>query len=434
MLCIALHSFHSIPFQFIHTGYSHWQLYRDASTPNFPTTPLGKELFGRLERGVKRLDAAACTTLVEKLSLLCSQQRRGGGSSDGTSAGDVEAALQDLLDKLNGGGSTIETPLAAEQHKEDDDEENEGKADSGGGGASAAAALLATKGKKHEKYHSKQSRKEALLSKARSQAAVTTTTSTKTSCKTGKSTTQADASTSQPLPGAVLAAWLCPWLSRSLRQPPTTLPAARFFTCSDVSAVSCLSAATREAIHSNLTRPELHIGAQASMKTDDEAGPSNAAAAAVLGGGLGATLNMNADVEDACLAYQLFDQDPACGNVAEWFTAFKSIHSTAGDGDGGGEGEEDDEDEEEDGKQQGKKRRGRKTNSSKGRKTKKEKKKGSGSGSVKDEVKQRELTGRFGQAAAELQFMGLIKPGKRRARENTVQRAMHMPAPLMGDV
>ena len=48
--------------------------------------------------------------------------------------------------------------------------------------------------------------------------------------------------------------------------------------------------------------------------------------------------------------------------------------------------------------------------------------------------KDRELAARFSQATAELQFVGLIKPVKKRSRGDAVQRAVHMPAPLMGDV
>ena len=40
-----------------------------------------------------------------------------------------------------------------------------------------------------------------------------------------------------------------------------------------------------------------------------------------------------------------------------------------------------------------------------------------------------ELAARFSQATCELQFVGVVRPAKRRRGGDFVQRAMHMPAP-----
>jgi hypothetical protein len=168
------------------------------------------------------------------------------------------------------------------------------------------------------------------------------------------------------------------------------LSGAAAFTATDAAALHCLTASPRASIHAALTDPAavLHAAAQHAQQ---------GAAAAVTG--------FNADMEDACLAYQLLDQDPGCVNVADWLSAFVDVH-VKGKGQGKGRGK-------------GKRRRG--GSSSAGDEDGEE---GVGVG---EPSRLEELAARFSQATAELQFVGLIKPAKRR-RGDCVARLVHMPA------
>jgi len=254
--------------------------------------------------------------------------------------------------------------------------------------------------KKRERFFSKASRAAAMLFKAKERGK-------------GRQQAELDADAEQTAAAAEhghatrLAKWLTAWLQAALHSPPTQLPAASIFTCSKSAAVDCLSAAPREAIHSALIHPETYL-----YTASGSSGPVQ-------------QLGMSAKTEDACLAYQLFDQDSAYGNVADWFTAFKDVHDAA-DGIAGGSGEG------------GKEGKGKTTAKEKD-KFNQAKGKGKGSGSngasnmgQSDSKRVQELAARFSQAAAELQFVGLLRQAKRRRGEH-VQRAVHMPADLMGE-
>ncbi|KAG7671721.1 hypothetical protein Ndes2526B_g07385 [Nannochloris sp. 'desiccata'] len=435
-------------------GYTHWQLYESALDSKFSNSPAGKELLGRLERALKRLDDTTAMELMEKLFLLAKSVQNEESTSDhdrdGEDDGNVKSAfsnegielemqLEELRAKMNMNSETFDEDAEQEQAFVAEEE-----------GATTTAAAAAAPVKKRDRFFSKKSRKEALLSKAQANGA-----SNKGKKSNTRGTFGEGALASHHPLGALVAAWLYPWLSKALRQPPTQLPAAKFFTCRDASSLDCLTAAPREAIHAALTRPHLYLPTLGSTNNNyhnnnndnnnnnnnnDPAGPSTSKSASTALGAFATraaaqdiSLGITADVEDACLAYQLFDQDPSCANVAEWFTAFKAVHDAKdGEADGNGNGATE----------------GSKSNNGKG-KEKKEAAKGNkeSAGSKKRKAvpvdaavaaaraeKDRLLAARFSQATAELQFIGLIKPLRNRSRGDAVQRAVHMPAPLMGDV
>jgi Origin recognition complex winged helix C-terminal len=155
--------------------------------------------------------------------------------------------------------------------------------------------------------------------------------------------------------------------------------------------------------------------------SEEGAGSSRAAQAAAH------AIGLDPHAEDACLAYQLFDQDPACVNVADWFQAFCEVHA----GNAGGtvtsvaDASPD--------KEAGGKGKGPLAAHAKGKKGKAAAaQKGVTAVPSLDASKRKELAARFAQATAELQFVGLIKPAKRR-RGDYVQRGVHMPAAGMQD-
>jgi len=410
-------------------GYTHWQLYESALDPNFSNRPAGKELLGRLERALKKLDENKATELLGKLSLLAKAVQNQKSAHDGadTSGGgnnkkcdlsnegtELEMEIEALKAKMNGNTEIVDEDAEQGQATVADEE----------GLTATATAAAPTKKKERDRFFSKKSRKEALLSKAQATGA-----SNKGKRNNARGTFGEGILASQQSLGALLAAWIYPWLSKALRQPPTQLPAAKLFTCRDASSLDCLTAAPREAIHAALTRPQLYLPTLGSTNDNDlaaAAGPSMSKSAfATRAAAQDISLGITANVEDACLAYQLFDQDPSCANVAEWFTAFKAVHD-AQDGDANVEKTNNTRGKEQKGAAKGMK-------AGPGNKKKRKVSVDPAVAAAKAE-KNRLLAARFSQATAELQFVGLIKPQKNRSRGDAVQRAVHMPAPLMGDV
>ncbi len=119
----------------------------------------------------------------------------------------------------------------------------------------------------------------------------------------------------------------------------------------------------------------------------------------------------------ACLLLQ----DPKCINLADWYQAFASVHEGAAGQSGSG-----------DGGSAGKKRKAavKKAKKATGKGGAGSSSAAAAEGQEDEEGKRRrvrELTARFSQATAELQYVGLIKPARRR-HGDYVQRVVHMPA------
>lgn len=120
-------------------------------------------------------------------------------------------------------------------------------------------------------------------------------------------------------------------------------------------------------------------------------------------------------------------QDPNCVNVADWYQSFEAVHTQNASGAGGSS------DAQAAGPGSGRKKAAVKKAKRKGaagaqeEQTVAEGAAGSGSAAAASKARRLELAARFSHAAAELQYVGLIKPAKRR-RGDFVQRVLHMPA------
>lgn len=98
-------------------------------------------------------------------------------------------------------------------------------------------------------------------------------------------------------------------------------------------------------------------------------------------------------------------QDKSLINLADWYEAFAAVHSASTQAGG----------------------KGKKAAVKKGGKGKAAAAAGEGAGDEAERKRRRELAARFSQATAELQYIGVIKPAKRR-KGDFVQRVVHMPA------
>ncbi len=114
-------------------------------------------------------------------------------------------------------------------------------------------------------------------------------------------------------------------------------------------------------------------------------------------------------------------QDPSCTNLADWYQAFAAVHGGQDQGgqDASGSGGSSRKKAAVKGKGRGKGKASAAAGAAAGAVA------GAGAGMSAQQA--REVAARFSQAAAELQYVGLIKPAKRR-RGDYVQRTAHMPA------
>ena len=119
-------------------------------------------------------------------------------------------------------------------------------------------------------------------------------------------------------------------------------------------------------------------------------------------------------------------QDPNCVNLADWFEAFAAVHEGGLAGtDAAAAGTS----------AAGKRKRAavkqskqqRKGKAAAGEAAESGAAGGSGDAEAERKAQAREVAARFSQATAELQYLGLVKPAKKR-RGDYVQRLVHMPA------
>lgn len=362
-----------------------WKLAEEAMRQGFADGQL-KQLLGKMEPLLRKLPPPAVQQLASQLQT-CAEGVFGGVD-----------AVAEHLEQL---APFTSCPLAAagdsgegKEEKEKEQMDEEEKAAPAAVPAAAAAAAqdgsgAAKKRQKHQQHRSAQGRKAALLEKVAQQ-----NSNAAAKGKGSAAAAAAERARAAAAPAARFASWLTAALRDLLAAVPTKLPGAAVFTCRDAGSLDCLTAEPRGAIHAALTEPHLYLP------------------------GLRADMGVNAAQEDAVLAYTLFDQDPKCANLADWYQAFVEVHRGAASGGGSGPG------------------------SAKRRKAKVKKAKrpegGAGGGDQavsvpppEDEAEerrwQRELAARFSQATAELQYVGLIKPSRRR-RGDYVQRLVHQPA------
>ena len=89
-------------------------------------------------------------------------------------------------------------------------------------------------------------------------------------------------------------------------------------------------------------------------------------------------LGAQKEAEDACIAYQLFDEDPSRTNLVDWFLAFECVVKDKGKS--------------------------------------KEKK-----------IDRKDIIGRFSQALQDLQFIGMIQSSRRKKGDH-IQRSVYLPS------
>jgi len=416
----------------VYVGYTYWQLYRDALAPGFGSSGRGKELLGRLNRFLSNLEHERIISFAETTLVEIVENHYGYGTRSKETKEVENAPLEELHRVLVqakgdadcgtvGDGSGTRTEISSLEAEIGGQEENNqpgqqqvqgAKKNEGTAGAKKNEGTAGAKknegtagAKKNERFFSKASRKAALMIKSLGRGSAV--------ASAPLASGNGGAARGQDTPSALISNWLTRWLASTLQTPPTAHPASNFFTCCNGTSLDCLSAAPREAIHNALVHPESIFRSTS--------GSSNGAVPTQLG--------VSTRVEDACIAYQLFDQDPNYANVADWFIAFKDVH-TAGDDEAPSVLANTD--------QKNQRNKGKAKGKGKGAK---------GKGKIDDNVKNampttsgeisvavrtHELAARFSQAAAELQFVGLLRPTKRR-RGDHVQRAAHMPASLMGE-
>uniref|UniRef100_A0A1D1ZPQ3 Uncharacterized protein n=1 Tax=Auxenochlorella protothecoides TaxID=3075 RepID=A0A1D1ZPQ3_AUXPR len=209
------------------------------------------------------------------------------------------------------------------------------------------------------RFHSKASRRAAMLGVAAQRAQ---------HAEPGSDGLCVEARGATKKPG--MPAWLRETLARLLAAPPDTLEAAAMVTACRPEALDSLTASPREALMQALTRPERVLG-------------------------LPGPVGLNAQTEDACLAWQLFEADANCQNVADWFQGFADVRECHGP-----------------------RKKGRKTGS---------KAADAKADACADGGARMQVAARFSQAVSELQFVGLIRHATRR-KGDYVQRCMYMPA------
>ncbi len=414
------------------SGFTYWQLYRDALAPGF-AAGRGRALLARLERGLRRLDARAAAALGARLAELAERAGAPGGGGaprGGEWADEARAGLAAARRALEAGEEeeaadradapapvADEPPPTQELPASQEPPATQSLAEP----AAAAAAPPpppggpARRAPRPEKYYSVSSRRQAIIAM-----------SLKAGAAGGGGAAAAPAADAAPpptppTPAERFAAWLAGALAEGLRTPPWALPGAAPLCATDASAVACLTAAPRAAVHAALTRPELILGrceGDATSEGEDEgaegegegdgdgAGPSGRADADADAGAGGATapIGLRAGTEDSALAYQLFDQaQHQCATAGEWLAAFADVHAGGADG--------------------GKKRARGGGGGAAGAAGVA----GGAAGAAEAAARRRELVARFSHAAAELQFVGLLRPARRR-RGDAVERVVHMPA------
>eukprot|EP00887_Chlorella_sp_A99_P005249 scaffold1.g5249.t1 len=345
----------------------------------------GRRLLADLESRLQRLPAEAARQLAARLAELAGKVWRGAHA-----AARELGELQRLEEEMPASAQPDATDGDGQQEQVQQTEDQQWQED-GQAGPSEAAAEQSKR--KRERYHSKGSRNAALLAKA-------TAASTKRGGTAAAAAAQRAAAAATP--GARLAAFLAPALQAMLATPPTKLPGAAIFSCTDSQALGRLTGAPREVLHSALTEPHLFLGGQANM-------------------------GANAALADACLAFKLLDQDSGCANVADWFHAFREAREGQQQGAAGAGAA-------------GRKRKAAVKNGKKkgkaGSAADAENADGGAGGGASGPLSpgsdaarwDRQVQALFTQATCELQFLGLIKPAKRRRGGTFVQRLVHMPA------
>lgn len=273
------------------------ELYRDALSAKFMQGPTseGRRALALLQAALAKLRGAEVRALAGRLRGLA--ERVWGAR---------QAAAQEL-ERLRE-FEAIATPAPGDEALEPGElEQQQPLAQAGAGEQQPQAAVPAAGRPQREVYYSSASRKQALVAAA---SAV--------SKARGRGHPAAAAlahrGRAPASPGARLAAWLVPLLQSALATPPHRLPGAAVFSCTNATALRCLSGRPREALHAALAESHLFLEAGAE-------GPAAAPPPPQLG--------LSAELEDACLAYRLLDQVGACRAAPAPFGAATCLRRSA---------------------------------------------------------------------------------------------------------
>lgn len=174
------------------------------------------------------------------------------------------------------------------------------------------------------------------------------------------------AATADPQPSQRALTWintLCEFFEDTLKVSPLDHPVADLFSCSleSKSLREYLVASTRKNIHRALRHPKAFYPDKVS----------------------GLSMERNCVEEDTCIAYTLFDEDPSCSNLVDWYLSFEEFVK-------GGE-------------------------------------QACGVEAGKNEtLAKRECIARFSQSLQDLQFVGMIQSSKRKKGDHA-QRSIYQP-------
>lgn len=216
-------------------GFTCWQLYRDALHPSFLPGTYDKDLQPRLARQVTKLNKEQALELIG--TLLQTADAIWGSAN----VSDIVDGIKEIQHKML--QDEPDTATQADEDEDvdaDDDEDADAQQQKQSGGTT----------KKRDRFHSKASRSAALLQKAANSKPLVN----------GKSAGNKKQAKHVDSPGDILARWLFGVLRGALEVVPTKLPAAKVFTCSDVTSLDCLSAAPRDTLHMALSEPEVYLG------------------------------------------------------------------------------------------------------------------------------------------------------------------------------
>lgn len=328
-------------------GLNYWQLYRDALKPSYSTSRQAQNAMSHLNTAIMMMDTDGTMRLIDSLKEILA------GCTNTANGRRADTTLLQAIETLESIAHGNETTAVS---TEGDDTETQGDGNTG------SETLPRVK---RTKCYSKSSRRLVMMGNARR----------------GEDSRGRPTSSSTQSMSSRLATWLSSWLLTLLGSPPTSHAQASGVTCKDVTALDCLTAAPREAIHLALSRPTLFYPSLSTSKPHK----TPAASAGVDSQTSSLGIKIAPGVEDACIAYRLFDENASCSNVAEWYCAFKDVCLNV-----------------------------------------------SGSKNPKQApaIPEDHLVARFCQATAELQYMGLLKPATKGGKE-VVLRAVHMPAPVL---
>lgn len=259
----------------LHSGFSLWELYRDASSPSFASSTL-PSIVTKLLNAMKKIDKGDEQSLLSKLEdILCSCENESKWLPVS-----ARAAFNKIQQSFNGENAEF-TDLNNDIGSEEANRHVESEATIGSSGVNAL-------GKQKEKYLTKSSRTAALVSKINSH-------------------NQRNITRNSERRVVVWVNNLIGYISNVLKGSPREVKGSNLLLCKLGPMSNQLTASIRTKVHEALKQPEKFYMVENPQNSGNE--------------------RMQALTEDTCVAYQLFDDDPSNSNLVDWFEAFESVLS-----------------------------------------------------------------------------------------------------------